>query len=173
MGGNIVARPVIRGVGSDGGGGATGAPTPAPAIAGTSNRPSFPSSSEDRIRNRNSQMPPAEVSSQTRIGPTSPGPDPPRSAGGSPLPADPPAAATGRRVGLGDGVDDDSMLATGLRAGSDALGLGANETNASVGAGDWLASGIGRVGALGLGVLFAGFSVGFGVGVGVGSGVAF
>jgi hypothetical protein len=76
---------------------------------------------------------------------------------------------------VGDAVGDGETVGPGVLSGPDAVGDGVGEAIPVIGAGIPLASGIGRVGALGRGVGFdvdvAGFGVGRGVGLGVGFGV--
>lgn len=144
-------------------------------------------------------MPPSDVSSQTRIGPARPSPA--RRSAGDPslLPVDPdppePRAGVGVGVGVvvGDAVGEGRTVGNGLSSEPEAVGDGIGDAKVPrTGEGMPLASGIGRVGALGrgvgLGVDLAGFGVGravafgrgvgfgvvtgFGVGLGVGEGAA-
>lgn len=185
MGGSIVARPVGRAGATSTGGGAEGrAETAAPAP--TSINPSGASSCGRRARKRNNQIPPIDVSSHTRIGPPRPGPAT-RSVGELSLPSvepDPPDPAAGVGVGVGvgvgDAVGDAETDGPGVPSGPDGVGSGdGGATPPVIGDGITLASGIGRVGALGrgvgLGIDLTGFGVGRGVafGRGVGRGVGF
>ena len=181
----MVARPFGRVdvASSDTAGCTVGADAAAAATAGTSRRPSDGSLSDRRTRRKKSPIPPTDVSIHTRIGPATPRGGPPGPPGGSPPPVapDPIDPAAGDDVNVGEAVGVGEVAGAGLPSSSVAMGSSegdGDELPRMPGAGVDVASGSGRVGALGRGVdvdvVFTGFGVGRGVaaGFGVGFGVA-